>query len=111
MSLDSGDKDNMKDMEDMDPIDIVTWNPITDEYGNIVASSLGRNIEQIRPLGFTGYPYPPSGTVSVANLVRRINEYGPLSCHRCCSIKVCTISAIALVQCSLKIPESPVSFQ
>jgi hypothetical protein len=35
MSLDSGDKDNMKDI---DPIDIVTWNPITDEYGNIVAS-------------------------------------------------------------------------
>lgn len=35
MSSDSGDNDNMKDM---DPIDIVTWNPITDEYGNIVAS-------------------------------------------------------------------------
>lgn len=38
MSSDSGDKDNVDNMKDMDPIDIVTWNPITDEYGNIVAS-------------------------------------------------------------------------
>jgi hypothetical protein len=37
MSSDSGDKD-IDNMKDMDPIDIVTWNPITDEYGNIVAS-------------------------------------------------------------------------
>ena len=43
--------------------------------GKIQASSEGRNMEKIRPTGLAGFPYPPSGRVSLGTFDDRWNLY------------------------------------